>query len=83
LTKLGFLILITATCGIPAAAQGCALCYTQAAASGNYFVEALQTGIVALVLPSLSMSAGVAWLAYRKRNQFRNNAETRSGPQAS
>jgi len=73
LTKLGFLILITATCGIPAAAQGCALCYTQAAASGNHFVEALQNGILALLLPPMFLSAGIAWLAYRKRNQFRNN----------
>ncbi len=64
---------------VPVVAQGCALCYTQAAASGNHFVEALQSGILALLLPPMFMSAGITWLAYRKRNQFRNTAEPISG----
>jgi hypothetical protein len=56
-----------------AAAQGCALCYTQAANSSNKFIEALRSGILVLVFPPLAISIGIAYLAWRKRNQF--NAE--------
>jgi len=50
--------------------QGCALCYTQAAASGARMIRALKSGIVILIIPPLSMCLGAIALAYRKRNQF-------------
>jgi hypothetical protein len=55
---------------VPAFSQSCALCYTQAAASGGKFIAALRSGIVVLMVPPMFMSAGITWLAYRKRNQF-------------
>jgi len=60
---------------IPAFAQNCALCYTQAASSGKRFIGALRSGIIVLIIPPMFMSAGITWLAYRKRNQFRIDAD--------
>jgi len=56
---------------LPAMSQGCALCYTQAAASGNRMIHALRQGIVILVAPPMLLSIGFGLLAYRKRNQFK------------
>jgi hypothetical protein len=58
---------------IPALSQSCALCYTQAAASGAKFIHSLRDGILVLMVPPLFMSVGITWLAYRKRNQFRSD----------
>ena len=60
---------------IPAFSQNCALCYTQAASSGTRFVAALRSGIIVLIVPPIFMSVGITWLAYRKRNQFRIDAD--------
>jgi hypothetical protein len=57
---------------IPALSQSCALCYTQAAASGARFIHSLRDGILVLIVPPMFMSVGITWLAYRKRNQFRS-----------
>src|SRR5207247_8605231 len=54
---------------VPALSQSCALCYTQAAASGVRFVHSLRDGILVLMVPPMFMSVGITWLAYRKRNQ--------------
>ena len=51
-------------------AQGCALCYTQAASSGARMINALRDGILILVLPPTLMTVGVAVVAYRRRNHF-------------
>jgi hypothetical protein len=56
---------------IPALSQSCALCYTQAAASGARFIHSLRDGILVLIVPPMFMSVGITWLAYSKRNQFR------------
>jgi len=53
-----------------ASAQNCALCYTQAAGSGQRFIAALRSGILILMLPPMAISVGIAVMAYRKRNQF-------------
>ena len=50
--------------------QSCALCYTQAAASGARLIQALRNGIFVLIFPPVFMSVGITYLAYRKRNQF-------------
>lgn len=51
-------------------AQNCALCYTQAAGSGQRFIAALRSGILILMIPPMAISIGIAVMAYRKRNQF-------------
>jgi len=53
-----------------ASAQNCALCYTQAAGSGQRFIAALRSGILILMIPPMAISLGIALMAYRKRNQF-------------
>ena len=53
-----------------AQAQNCALCYTQAAGSGQRFISALRSGILILMIPPMAISVGIAVMAYRKRNQF-------------
>jgi ABC-type Fe3+ transport system permease subunit len=51
-------------------AQNCALCYTQAAGSGSRMIAALRSGILALAIPPVLISAGITYMAYKKRNQF-------------
>ncbi|HEY1800663.1 MAG TPA: hypothetical protein VGG46_06980 [Terriglobales bacterium] len=61
-------------CGAaPAFAQGCALCYTQAASASSRFIHALRGGILVLVFPPLLISVGLATAAYRKRDRFRGS----------
>jgi hypothetical protein len=55
---------------LSAFAQGCALCYTQAASSGARLIAALRDGILILIVPPMFMSIGITLLAYRKRNHF-------------
>jgi hypothetical protein len=69
LKKAGFLLgglLLSSACY----AQSCALCYTQAASSGQRMIQGLRSGILVLVIPPMFMSIGITVLAYRKRNQF-------------
>jgi len=61
--------------GIPAFAQSCALCYTQAASAGARMIEALRSGILILIVPPTLMSVGMIFIVYRKRNQFRQAAD--------
>ena len=51
-------------------AQNCALCYSQAAASGQRVIEALRSGILILVFPPMLIFAIFTVMAYKKRNQF-------------
>jgi hypothetical protein len=51
-------------------AQSCALCYTQAAGAGSRMIAALKSGILILVAPPMLICLGIAWMAYKKRNQF-------------
>lgn len=73
-TRRGLTVAVVLVFAVPAFSQSCALCYTQAAASGARLIAALRSGIVVLILPPMFMSVGITWLAYRKRNQFRENA---------
>lgn len=50
--------------------QGCALCYTQAAASTARFIQALRSGILILMVPPFLMSIGITWMTYSRRNRF-------------
>jgi hypothetical protein len=58
---------------IPAVAQSCALCYTQAASSGSRMIQALKSGILILIAPPTFMTVGLFFVCYRKRNQTRED----------
>lgn len=53
------------------AAQGCAMCYQNAAASGAQGSAALRHGILVLLLPAISIFLGIFALIYRRRNPAR------------
>jgi hypothetical protein len=60
---------------LPAHAQSCALCYTQAASAGARMIQALRSGILILILPPTLMSVGMIFIVHHKRNQFKRSAE--------
>jgi hypothetical protein len=62
---------------LPAFSQGCSLCYTQAAAAATRLIQALRSGILVLVIPPMFLSGGITYLAYRKRNQFKDSDPVR------
>jgi hypothetical protein len=66
LTILNMLILVFTA--LRAAAQGCAMCYQNAAASGVVGRAALRHGILILLVPSMSIFFGILALIYRRRN---------------
>ncbi|HEV2299431.1 MAG TPA: hypothetical protein VGR72_13050 [Candidatus Acidoferrales bacterium] len=49
-------------------AQGCALCYADAAATGPQTQAALRHGILVLMIPPMFIFAGLYWMLYRRRN---------------
>lgn len=65
LAGLTFLLLISPTYVY---AQGCAMCYQSAAASGARLIGALKSGIVIMMIPPLLMTGAFARLVYRRRN---------------
>src|SRR5229473_7432249 len=67
---VGLIILLVP---VPAFAQSCALCYTQAASSGSRMIQALKSGIIILIAPPTFMSLGVIFVCYRRRNQTRDD----------
>ncbi len=60
-------------------AQGCALCYTQAAASTQRFIQALRSGILILVIPPMFLSVMFIVMAYRRRNTFHQDLTDEGG----
>jgi hypothetical protein len=54
-----------------AAAQGCAMCYQTAAASGAPGREALRQGILILLLPAVSLFLGIFAFIYRRSHVSR------------
>lgn len=54
-----------------AVAQGCAMCYQNAAAADSHGRTALQHGILILLLPALSFFFGIFGLMYHRRNTTR------------
>ncbi len=67
LLGLAFLLLLSSS---ELYAQGCAMCYQSAAASGARFIHALKSGIVVIVIPPLLMTGIFARFVYRRRNLF-------------
>jgi hypothetical protein len=68
-------LLLLTMIAAPASAfsQSCALCYTQAASATSRLIAALRSGILVLVIPPMFMSVGITVLAYKKRNQFKQD----------
>jgi hypothetical protein len=64
---------------LPAFAQNCALCYTQAASSGARVIQALRSGILVLIIPPTLGSVGMIFVVRHKRNQFKRNDSGESG----
>lgn len=53
----------------PAAfAQGCALCYNDAAATGPHAIASLRHGILVLAIPPMLIFAAIFAVLYRRRN---------------
>ena len=58
---------------MPAFAQNCALCYTQAASTGARMIQALRSGILILIIPPTLGSIGMVFVIHHKRNQVRRS----------
>jgi hypothetical protein len=56
----------------PAFAQGCALCYSDASATGPRGIAALRHGILILAIPPMLMFATIFAILYRRRNSHHN-----------
>jgi hypothetical protein len=69
-------ILVMLAAPVSAFSQSCALCYTQAASATARLIAALRSGILVLVIPPMFMSVGITVLAYKKRNQFKQDDDT-------
>ena len=61
-------VLCASVASSPAFAQGCAMCYTSAAAAGKGAARALDLGILVLLVPTLLMFVGVLVFAIRRAN---------------
>ena len=53
------------------AAQGCAMCYQSAAASGSQGSAALRHGILILLFPTVTLFLGIFGLIFSRRNVSR------------
>jgi len=63
-------------------AQGCAMCYNNAAATKASGQQALRSGILILLLPPLLMLAGIFLAAVRRRDKFFGDDIRRHEPDA-
>jgi hypothetical protein len=71
-SQLARLVVAAITFGAARAAyaQGCAMCYTSASAAKAGAIQALRSGILILLIPSLLIFVATAVLVIRRRNQF-------------
>ncbi len=79
LARVALAVLLLAMTAGPAAAQ-CAMCYQNAAAQDARAMRALNFGILLLLIPPVTIMAGILGLAFRYRNADRAETE---GPLAS
>jgi hypothetical protein len=79
LLAIALLALISLASPSIALAQSCALCYTQAASAGNRMIQALQSGILILIVPPTAMSVVMIFIVRHKRNQYRRDETPQSG----
>lgn len=52
-------------------AQGCAMCYQNAAATGPQGAQALRHAIIVLLVPPVTMFSAILGLLYQRRNSSR------------
>jgi hypothetical protein len=81
LLLMGIALTAMVTLAAPPAAfsQSCALCYTQAASAGARMIQALQSGILILIVPPTFLSVCMIFVMRHKSNQFRQaESETES-----
>jgi hypothetical protein len=67
---------ILSVASLPALGQGCALCYTQAAAVTSRSIQGLRSVILILIIPPAFLYTGITVLAYRKRNRFHDHEDS-------
>jgi hypothetical protein len=65
------LVILSALLAPAALAQGCAMCYQNASATGAQGSQALRQGILILLFPTLTIFGGIFGLIYRRRNVAR------------
>jgi hypothetical protein len=58
-------------CASSLKAQGCAMCYQNASASGAQGSQALRHGILILLFPTLALFTAIFGLIYHRRNVSR------------
>jgi hypothetical protein len=68
---LTFAIAPVFVCASSLSAQGCAMCYQNASASGAQGSQALRHGILILLFPTLALFTGIFGLIYHRRNVSR------------
>ncbi len=49
-----------------ASAQGCALCYTTVSAAGSAAIRALHFGILAVLIPALTLFVSILFMLFRR-----------------
>jgi hypothetical protein len=74
LALIAVAVVVLFACPLPAAAQSCALCYTQAASAGTRMIDALKSGILILIVPPTLMSIAMVFIMYRHRDRCRDAA---------
>jgi hypothetical protein len=62
-SALKLVMLPLAACG-PLGAQ-CAMCYRNAAAQSAQGIQAMNLGILALLIPLVAVAGGICWATYR------------------
>jgi hypothetical protein len=76
--KLAAAFAALVACARTASAQGCAMCYQNAAASGPQGITALRHGVYFLIFPTLAIFIGFFTLLYRRRNAARTESQPAS-----
>ena len=67
--RLASLTLLLALAAAPAFGQGCAMCYTGAAAAGEKSQKALDRAVLVLLLPAVTMLVGFVGIAFVYRRE--------------
>ena len=83
LAAIGVIVVGTLVSATGAFAQGCALCYADAAASGPQTQAALRHGILVLMIPPMFLFAGFYFLLYRRSKLHRKATEDLPAAQVS
>lgn len=69
LTMLVVVAVLTVAVAPSAAAQGCSMCYASAAQQSPGAQQALNLGIIVLIIPPVLLFAGVLVTAFRRRDE--------------